>query len=124
MQGCAYSGTSTDVLYLISKLIPRKSVMVCNLSATPARYEEQSATIRRSSDLIKRPFQTRAGFKVGRRLSGLQFGINVIQVQPTQNGRGVFRVNQTSLPSNTSTAPTQDMFPAAGQQASWYSQSL
>ncbi|KAI4846544.1 hypothetical protein E4T45_07196, partial [Aureobasidium sp. EXF-8846] len=41
----------------------------------------------------------------------------------TQNGRGVFRVNQTSLPSNTSTAPTQDMFPAAGQQASWYSQS-
>jgi hypothetical protein len=55
------------------KLIPRKSVMVCNLSATPARYEEQSATIRPSSDLIKRPFQTRAGFKVGQSLSGLHF---------------------------------------------------
>jgi hypothetical protein len=105
------------------KLIPRKSVMVCNLSATPARYEEQSATIRPSSDLTKRPFQTRAGFKVGQSLSGLQFVADVIQVQPTQNGRGVFRVNQTSLPSNISTIPTQDVFPAAGQQAPWYSQS-
>jgi hypothetical protein len=97
--------------------------MVCNLSATPAKYEEQSAAIRQFSGLIKRPFQTRAGFKVGRSPSSLQFGIDGFQVQPTQNGRGVFRVNQTSLPSNTSTVPTQDMFPAAGQQASWYSQS-
>ncbi|KAH0373134.1 hypothetical protein KCU65_g611, partial [Aureobasidium melanogenum] len=46
-----------------------------------------------------------------------------IQVQPTHNGRGVFRVNQTSLANNTSTVPTQDMFSAAGQQGSWYSQS-
>ncbi|KAG9665873.1 hypothetical protein KCU76_g18187, partial [Aureobasidium melanogenum] len=45
-----------------------------------------------------------------------------IQVQPTQNGRGVFRVNQTSLANNTSTVPAQDMFSAAGQQGSWYSQ--
>lgn len=55
--------------------------------------------------------------------SGLRSIVDVIQVQPTQNGRGVFRVNQTSLPNNTSTVPTQDMFPAVGQQASWYPQS-
>jgi hypothetical protein len=97
--------------------------MVCNLFATPAKYGERSATTRPSSDLIKRPFPTPAGFKVGRSPSGLQSGTDVIQVQPTQNGRGVFRVNQTSLPSTTPTIPTQDMFPAAGQQASWYSQS-
>jgi hypothetical protein len=103
-------------------LIASKSAMVCSLSVIPAKHEERSATILRSSGLIKPPFQIRAGFKVCKSLSGLQFIIDVIQVQPTQNGRGVFRVNQTSLPNNTPTVPTQDMFSAVGQQGSWYSQ--
>jgi len=123
VQGCAYSGTSTDSLYLNSKLITNKSAMVCSLFATHASYEERSATIPRSSDSIRRPFQIRAGYKVCRSLSDLRSNVDIFQVQPTQNGRGVFRVNQTSLPNNTSTLPTQGMFADAGQQASWYSQS-
>ncbi|CAD0029825.1 unnamed protein product, partial [Aureobasidium pullulans] len=43
-----------------------------------------------------------------------------IQVQPTQNGRGVFRVNQTPAAS-ASTIPAHDMF--AGQQGPWFPQS-
>ncbi|KAG9897073.1 hypothetical protein KCU94_g10388, partial [Aureobasidium melanogenum] len=41
-----------------------KSVMVCNLSVTPASYEELSATIPQSSDLTRHLFQIRAGYKL------------------------------------------------------------
>lgn len=123
MQGCAYTGTFDELLCLNSQLTLSKSVMVCNLSVTPASYEEPSATILRSSGLTRHLFQTRVGYKVCRSLPRPEPIVDKVQVQPTQNGRGVFRVNQTSLANNTSTIPTQDMFPAAGQQSSWYSQS-
>lgn len=96
--------------------------MVYNLSVTPASYEEPSAIILRSSDLTRHLFQIRAGYKVCSSLPYLPTVFDIFQVQPTQNGRGVFRVNQTSLANNTSTVPAQDMFSAAGQQGSWYSQ--
>lgn len=97
--------------------------MVCNLSVTPASYEGPSAIILRSSDLTRHLFQIRDGYKVCNLLPRLRRIVDMFQVQPTQNGRGVFRVNQTSLANNTSTVPSQDVFPAAGQQGSWYSQS-
>lgn len=123
VQGCTYTGTFDEILRLDSQLTLSKSVMVCNLSVTPASYEEPSATILRSSGLTRHLSQTRVGFKVCNRLPHFRPIVDMFQVQPTQNGRGVFRVNQTSLANNTSTVPTQDMFPAAGQQGSWYSQS-
>ena len=123
VQGGAYTGTFDEFLCLNSQLTLTKSVMVCNLSVTPASYEEPSATILRSLGLTRHLSQTRVGYKVCRSLPHREPIVDMVQVPPTQNGRGVFRVNQTPLAHNTSTVPTQDMFPAAGQQGSWYSQS-
>lgn len=49
---------------MTSKLIANKSAMACSPSATHASYEERSATILRSLDSIRHPFQIRAGYKV------------------------------------------------------------